>query len=914
MALNMPPATPQRQGPGAYINTPARPPPAFQMMGSQTPQQLQQLQQVPAPATVPTQIQRAAEAINRMLNADNRYPSLEAYTKRKLVCIDKAKNRADILIEGSSGEYELPTSQAWAPFQKVRSYEHPEGMYDQVNEMQMSVDMGLFAEINHAYVAVDNQLYLWDYTAQRPELVGFEELRDNITCVKLVKPRAKVFVDNISWLLVIATTTEIVLIAVECKTGPEGVYEVTLFRTGMQTSVRGINVTAIASSAKTGRIFFTESDTEDVYELCYQQEERWFSNRCSKKNHVTSSVALPLPSISFGKRPPPVGVTQVVVDDSRNLLYTLSTNSTVKVYHMRTATTLEMVIKRDLKTIKSLMSHYIGYPAPVLENLNIVGIDPISASEADTVSLVITSSTGVRIYMSATSGGWGASRAPTDMAVRQIRFPPLSLEAQTTTPNPTTTQMQPYQGGTPLGVDSRVLIRTIATFRHAPGTFICAVERNPTNQNHDLFLSSAHTGQLLGGNEPRFTEDGQNITLRGKLQDVGLVTPPFDAGASPSEYAAQFDAPAAEFAIMTHYGIETVRRRRLVDTFAALVRYGGGNERVSEDLRRFARHYGLTETASTALAVACGQGTDIGADSRVTLITDPEVIELARKAFIDFGGKPQIAEAATVEGLSVDSVRPSQRHDGIALYVARLVRSIWDTPIIKETVKPTGPVLEPYHQVTKLQNIQRSLMDLQKFLDDNKTFIDGLAGPEALGRASSRREEVELQGENRALTSLLLMINNIVEGIAFSLVLFEERLEQILLLLPPETRLEVRKLTFHALFASPDGRELAKELVKAIVNHNIAKGSNVETVAESLRRKCGSFCSSDDVVIFKASENLKKAADAGANAERGRIQLNDSLRLFEQVAKSLTMEHLTDAVGKYIELQFYAGKIHIDIL
>jgi len=81
----------------------------------------------------------------------------------------------------------------------------------------------------------------------------------------------------------------------------------------------------------------------------------------------------------------------------------------------------------------------------------------------------------------------------------------------------------------------------------------------------------------------------------------------------------------------------------------------------------------------------------------------------------------------------------------------------------------------------------------------------------------------------------------------------------------------------------------------------------VETVAEALRRKCGSFCSSDDVVIFKAQENLKKAADMGANAERGRILLNDSLRLFEQVAKSLSYENLTSTVDRYIELEFYAG-------
>lgn len=787
-------------------------------------------------------------------------------------------------------------------------HEHPDDMYAQVNEMQMSVDMGLFAEINHAYVAVDNQLYLWNYTAQNPELVGFEELRDNITCVKLVKPRAKVFVDDISWLLVIATTAEIVLIAVKCEAGLDGVNGVTLYRTGMSTTVRGLNVTCITSSPKTGRIFFGEGATEDVWELSYQQEEKWFSNRCSKKNHVSSSVPIPLPTISFYRPAAPVGTKQMVVDDSRNLLYTLSTNGTIKVYHMRTPTSLENVIKRTLDVIKGQISHFpnVGQSAS-LANLRIVGIDPISAFEAEHITLVATTSTGVRLFMSATSGGWMSDNtaAPNNMQIRHIRFPPVSPDAQATAQSNVGGTQVPYPGGQMIGYDSRYLTQTIASSRYAPGTFIDAIETNPTNPNQEIFISSSHTGQLLRNEPPKFTEIGQDVTLQGKLQDIGVVGLPFAAG---NEFAEQYDQPAAVYAVMTHFGIQTIRRRRLVDTFAAIIRNGGGPDGIDADVRRFAKQYGLVETASTALAVACCQGSDVGIDYRISTVTDPDILEVARKVFIEYGGKAQLTESATVEGLSVDNVQASPRHDGIALYVARLVRSVWDTPIIKQSVTPAGPILESTHQIAKLQTIQRSLIQLQKFLDDNKTFIDGLAGPEALGRVSSRREEVELQGENRALTSLLQMINNIIEGISFSLVLFEERLDEIVALLAEQARVDVRKLTYHGLCAMPQGKDVARELVKAIVTHNIHKGSNVETVAEALRRKCGSFCSADDVVIFKATENLKKAADLGANAERGRISLNDSLRLFEQVAKSLTMEHLANAVDRYIELEFFAGK------
>lgn len=76
MALNMPPATPQRHGPGTFPQTPARPPPFS--LGAVQPQQ--------ASAPVPSQIQLAARAINRMLDKDNRYPPLEAYSKRRSLC------------------------------------------------------------------------------------------------------------------------------------------------------------------------------------------------------------------------------------------------------------------------------------------------------------------------------------------------------------------------------------------------------------------------------------------------------------------------------------------------------------------------------------------------------------------------------------------------------------------------------------------------------------------------------------------------------------------------------------------------------------------------------------------------------------------------------------------------------------
>ncbi|CAA9961837.1 hypothetical protein PTMSG1_05214 [Pyrenophora teres f. maculata] len=897
MAFQMAPATPQRPTPGAFVNTPAPNRPGFTRPGSMS-QPQQQQQALPAPPAE-SPIDRASRTINSMLDRDNRFPALEAY-----------------IGQGVTGEYEIPQSPAWMPFQKLRSYKLPEAVFEQVDHTQMSTSMGLFAEINHAWVVVDNQVYLWDYTHPNPELVGFEEQPSNITCVKLVKPRAGVFVPTIEYLLVVATVSDIFLIAIECQRGPEGVHGITMYRTGLSTSVRKINVTAIAGSAATGRIFFGDGHTEDVYELNYQQEDKWFSSKCSKTNHVTPSIGLP--SLPFYGPAKVDGIQEMVIDDTRKVLYTLSTNGTIKVYYMRDPNVLESALTRTRDQIETMCGHIVR-SAAALSNMRVVSLTPISSTEADNMSLMAITSTGCRLYLSTTSGGqWNSTStsAPNSMQLRHIRFPPHQNQDASQLSN--STQVQPYQGNAAIAFDSTWLTQTKLATRYAPGAFFSFVLQSPNDPNHYMFASAPHSGLLAqreSSEPPRYTETGMYTPLIGRVQDIGLVTEPFSARNEPlgfgNELSTQFDIPLSEYAIITSNGIETVRRRRLVDIFASIVKVRG-TEGAEADIRKLAKQYGLAETSATALAVACGQGSDVGPDSRIAKVTDPEVIEFARKVFIEFGGKAHLTESATVEGLSVENVRASPRHDGIAMYVSRLVRSIWNTPIIQEVVGPTGPVLTSTHGTAKLHEVQRCLAQLYEFLESNKSFIEGLAGPEALGRAASRQEEVELQGENRALTSLLLMINNIVEGISFVLVLFEERLEDILALLPdPQLQTRVRQLTFQGLFSVNEGREIARELVKAIVNRNITKGSNVESVAEALRRKCGSFCSSDDVVIFKAQESLKKAADLGVNAERGRILLNDSMRLFEQVAKSLSYENLSATVNQYIQLEFYAGAIRL---
>ncbi|OOO13246.1 Nucleoporin, Nup133/Nup155-like, C-terminal [Aspergillus oryzae] len=921
---NLPPAlTPQRPLPGAFFQTPGPnnvpSAPAFSPKPAPAPAEQ------PSPASLPklppaasksksqtlSTEERAARTVNDTLTQEARYPDLDSY-----------------LSQGFSSDYDIPVSPSWAPFQKVKMYNIPDQIFDQYNRAQVSTSMGLFAELNHAWVAIDNALYIWDYTHPNPQLVGFEDQPNSINAVKLAKPRPGVFLPSITHLLVVSTTADVILLGMGCETTATGARQVTLYQTGMSTSIRGLDIHVIASSDATGRIFFGGSSDNDVYELTYQQEEKWFQGRCSKVNHTSSRLGALTPSLSFSSFTHKMfeNVEQMEIDDSRRLLYTLSSSSTIRVFHMKPDGTLALAITKPAMDIYANIGHIIASNETLNPKVPIVSISPIPAAEASRYHLMATTATGYRIYLSATgSYSWSPSpngtNAPTSMQAHHVKTPPF--DGGSASPMGPAFQGQGRFQPSVAKVPIHSLDPTRFTVRYPPGYFFCFTCKDPTQKTDTLFVSSPDSGRVARSQENvipgNASETAIWLSLGSRAEDVGLCSPSTAALATPggfgNELAVQFDNPAAEIAILTNTGIHIIRRRRLVDMFAALVRGGGdGDEGLEGEVKNFIRTYGRSETLATALAVACGQGVEISADSRLTQINDPHVLEFARKVFIEYGGRPTMNENAVADNSTpaIDSVVPSPRHAGIALYMSRLLRTIWRKEIAKVGPSPGGAqTILPSVPSAKLQTIQRDLSALQEFFKANKSFIEGLSGPEALARVSTKQEETALQAEHRALHSLVQLVSHTIEGISFILVLFDERVDEIVATLPDDSKQRFMKLTFEELFSTSKGHDIAKELVKGIVNRNIAKGSNVETVADALRRRCGSFCSAEDVVIFKAQELLKRATEAGSNSELGRNLLNESLHLFQQVSESLPMDYLVSAMENFISNQFFAGAIQL---
>src|SRR5690606_12724857 len=103
---------------------------------------------------------------------------------------------------------------------------------------------------------------------------------------------------------------------------------------------------------------------------------------------------------------------------------------------------------------------------------------------------------------------------------------------------------------------------------------------------------------------------------------------------------------------------------------------------VEGEAKRFFELYGRAESCATALAVACGSPIETATEVPAR-ITDVELVELARRYFIEFGGKPRADDVVFDNNTlpTLDTIKLSGRHDGIALYISRIVRSIWKSPI-----------------------------------------------------------------------------------------------------------------------------------------------------------------------------------------------------------------------------------------
>jgi nuclear pore complex protein Nup155 len=121
--------------------------------------------------------------------------------------------------------------------------------------------------------------------------------------VALVHPKTGVFIDEISWLLVICTPISVLLLGVSST--PQATpnrrtrQDIKLYATDMSVPTE-VEMTSVIGTPD-GRIFMVGAQDGSLYELHYQEKEGWFEKRVQLLNHSVGGMQSFLPILNAGK-------------------------------------------------------------------------------------------------------------------------------------------------------------------------------------------------------------------------------------------------------------------------------------------------------------------------------------------------------------------------------------------------------------------------------------------------------------------------------------------------------------------------------------------------------------------------------------------------------------------------------------
>ncbi|ORY01953.1 nucleoporin-domain-containing protein [Basidiobolus meristosporus CBS 931.73] len=846
----------------------------------------------------------AAKTLDTQLISDSKYPEL-----------------AD-LLGSSSSEYSQPQTLGWQLFQKKRLITLPDALFEQYDLLQCRCFMGFFPEINRAWITVDHRLFLWNYLDGN-DFYTYEDQDQLITSIGLAKAKPGIFVEEVQYVLVLATPLEIILLglsttesSVRISDSKRVSTDITLYNTLLAAPSDNTTMTSIIGT-KNARIFMCGSDG-NIHELAYQAEEGWFTKKCHVINHTSSTYCSLIPTFmpTIFKSPEDPFVF-MALDEVRNILYGLTRQSNIEVMYL--GQDGDQFIRVAKMTNICQCASQLCPTSPLVDarSFQLVSLHPIYPSESKLLNLVGVTSTGCRLYFthhkSEFRGMGGVLRSdtkspPTGLELLHVRLPP----SPEITPNA-------------IGEFNRSLgASNVHVTCYSSGVLLAA---NSVSDEMDSLLGMApDAGKITQmGNQSQSCSliefHGIN-TIEGKTWAINEIENPFPSNSNDdervmNELATQLTFPPRHFLVLTNSGINILSKQRPIDVFVQLLHNPSTQE---ADLLSFIDNYGKAQICAMCLAIVCGHPA-VSGSTQTKFQSAPfghqasnnQTSVLGAKAvYIKYGGRPSFVESPTYThgGSGVERQTPTQdfiysgQHDGLALYIARLIKPIWKKPFIRVTDKGFDLAVS----VSVLYSIQQNLSNVEAFLKESPYCRSQPYSSLPAGYKENDAMQLELQ----SIKAMEQLLTQCVEGISFTILLLDCGLSDIMHGVSSIVQNQILELTFENLLISVKGRELRRDIVATIIDKQTAQGGGVQSVSDMLRTRCGSFCTLDDVTLFQAIECLKQAKTTNDPEKRMQI-LRDSLSLFKQVARHISLEKLHEICEEYKLLRFYVGAVELGL-
>lgn len=633
--------------------------------------------------------------------------------------------------------------------------------------------MGLFEEIERAWFTIDNRLFLWDYTDGR-DFSRYDQQDSTIHAVGLVRARKDVFVDDITYLLVICTATKATLLGL--SRSPKG--ELSLYATNMSVDIP-TTMTAIRGT-DSGRIFLLGAN-KDIYELEYSISSGWLSSgsKIWITNRSSGYLSTWVPSVLQGVNRE--GVESFVVDPQQGRLFALHTKGQLEWIDVSGSKFESRARFNNLRDhfMRARLTGSLG-----AAGAQVVAIAPVPANESMKAAVVAIAASGARAYLGTTGYYYGQMGGSFQIIATR---PPL----------PDVTKVVPqsfYSSGTLLAVQANTASATASSIVSFATPAVG--RQSAMRENFDDYQA------------PALQEWCSKLSIPAQVWTIAEVASTNPARAAPAlrrddgidltELSREVTVAAREFLVLTTSGLFRVEQARPIDMLEA-------DLEIEKETAVAVSRAAFGRVQLSAMAVLMGSA---GQKRQMA-----DLVSAAVNILI-LAEQPILQTSTT----GTRSIIYSPRHDGLAATLARFLRPIWKAKVVVPVPGPTRFKLGVSDK--ELLAVQANLADLHRFLE-NHPFPRHQA--EGDGKIAWDQEEASTEG-------LKLLLKQAIEAISFVLLLADYKLPDVIAKCDAATQGTLTSLEFQALLTSQGGRDVARTLVTALIELQIGQELGVSKV------------------------------------------------------------------------------------
>ncbi|KAI5954749.1 NUP170 [Candida theae] len=881
------------------------------------------------------------------------------------IFLSEGQSRTDSSLDNYYFDYENGLKD-FSRFEKVEQIDLPDKIFEQHNQTECTTKIGLFPEIERTWLAVDNKLVLWNYRIPQSsfnksaQFMTIDQIQNSVLTVKLATPKEGIFSKEITHLLLVATTTSIQIFLVKYD---KSLNNLEVLNLDLSVSTHGLAVDNFAVHPRTGDIFFSgDTDGVNIWRLDYSTKSTFTKNRCDKVCLTKAGLSSVIPFSGFGfasgtpfttdsvSKNIPEKIVQLEIDGSRDILYSLSNKSVIRVYKLQPKQDhlVEGSTLTPSQIFKSASSVFVDASNfKVFERFKIISIHRVSPEESSTVQLIAITSNGSRILLKLGSTSSFSTLLTSSLSAAHalklnlvnIKFPPAREAPIVNNELDAFTRDRQYISQVIANQQKSQLLKNTKIAKViSPGVFLCVKK---TKRSDKLFIATANFGYLKKNN--KLVEDAEFVSYTSNedapytyIQDIVQITPSMNATTTPNGYAnvaaSQYTKEPLRFAVLTNFGIIVYQFKTSDQILRSLT---------DEVIENFIEENGYEETCSTLLYLGCSYGQYNSNDifQRKAQVLFSTCGSNARLTDTRSASQPTslIPHHSSLQNYTphptVDQVILSDRLYGTCLLLGRFLRDIWDKKVFGAlpgvNVTPAGQIeiasIKDRKVVVGSLNIDEKQIEyfigtivvLIDFFVQNESNIQGLSAPSYSSDPKQFENEVCLRAESIAFTSIFKSLVSMKEALSFLMVVLEElhgnqeNFDSLFELLSLTNQANLLAITFKdLLLPSREVKVLIKDLLSSIINSNISRGGSIDLIASSLQARCGSFCSTNDVFIFKALENLTRAKKIAPRDSELKLKcLRNAVLLFEESYETLTFDHITNAVDVMVDLEYYSGSI-----